>query len=295
MATVTALTASASLDILNATITGADIDGSGHLILTTHDGSTIDAGAIRGSFDGATTSAAGIVQLATDAEAAAGTDAAKVVTPHALGSVVTTINTAISGKQPSDPDLTAFAALTPAASDILQYISSAWVNRTMAQLKTSLALVKADVGLGSVDNTADTAKPVSTAQAAADALKANIASPSFTGLVTIGGALTSPSDALTDGSTINTDASTGNYFRVTLAGNRTLAKPTNLVDGQTLTFEIIQDATGSRTLTLNAAFSFGTDITSATFSTTATKRDFLTVRYNSTADKLYVLGFLKGY
>ena len=38
-----------------------------------------------------------------------------------------------------------------------------------AAMKTALALAKADVGLGSVDNTADASKPVSTAQAAADA------------------------------------------------------------------------------------------------------------------------------
>ena len=41
------------------------------------------------------------------------------------------------------------------------------------------------VGLGSVDNTADTAKPVSIAQQAALDLKANLASPTFTGTVTI--------------------------------------------------------------------------------------------------------------
>jgi hypothetical protein len=54
---------------------------------------------------------------------------------------------------------------------------------TPAQQKAILALVKADVGLGSVDNTADTAKPVSTAQQAALDLKAPIASPTFTGTV----------------------------------------------------------------------------------------------------------------
>lgn len=42
-------------------------------------------------------------------------------------------------------------------------------------------LTKADAGLGNVDNTADTAKPVSTAQQTALNLKANLASPSFTG------------------------------------------------------------------------------------------------------------------
>jgi len=40
---------------------------------------------------------------------------------------------------------------------------------------------KSDVGLGNVDNTADSAKPVSTAQQTALDLKANIASPTFTG------------------------------------------------------------------------------------------------------------------
>ncbi|MCU1617753.1 MAG: hypothetical protein JWO98_5293, partial [Frankiales bacterium] len=47
----------------------------------------------------------------------------------------------------------------------------------------TVVLAKADVGLGSVDNTADTAKPVSTAQAAALGLKAPLASPTFTGTV----------------------------------------------------------------------------------------------------------------
>jgi hypothetical protein len=46
------------------------------------------------------------------------------------------------------------------------------------------AVTKADVGLGSVDNTADAAKPVSTAQQTALNLKANLASPTFTGTVT---------------------------------------------------------------------------------------------------------------
>lgn len=51
----------------------------------------------------------------------------------------------------------------------------------VATLKADLGLVKADVGLGSVDNTSDANKPVSTAQQTALDLKANIASPTFTG------------------------------------------------------------------------------------------------------------------
>ena len=46
-------------------------------------------------------------------------------------------------------------------------------------------LTKAAVGLGNCDNTADSAKPVSTAQQTALDLKANLASPTFTGTVVI--------------------------------------------------------------------------------------------------------------
>lgn len=46
------------------------------------------------------------------------------------------------------------------------------IDMTVAQTKTLLALTKTDVGLANVDNTSDVNKPVSTAQAAADATKA---------------------------------------------------------------------------------------------------------------------------
>ncbi len=49
--------------------------------------------------------------------------------------------------------------------------------------QTARALTKTDVGLASVDNTSDAGKPVSTAQQTALDLKANIASPTFTGTV----------------------------------------------------------------------------------------------------------------
>ena len=62
--------------------------------------------------------------------------------------------------------------------------------------------------------------------------------------------------ALTDAATINTDATAGNVFGVTLAGNRTLANPTGLVAGETLVWFITQDATGGRTLTFGSLFKF---------------------------------------
>lgn len=76
-----------------------------------------------------------------------------------------TMTLALAGKQPIDLDLTNIASLSPTDGDILQRVSGSWANRTAAQLKTSLALSKSDVGLPNVDNTSDADKPVSTAQA----------------------------------------------------------------------------------------------------------------------------------
>lgn len=54
-------------------------------------------------------------------------------------------------------------------------------NKTLTSpaITTPTGIVKGDVGLGNVDNTADTAKPVSTAQQTALNLKANLTSPSL--------------------------------------------------------------------------------------------------------------------
>lgn len=58
---------------------------------------------------------------------------------------------------------------------------------TVTLPSTTNGLSKSNVGLSNVDNTADTAKPISTAQQNALNLKANSASPTFTGTVTLTG------------------------------------------------------------------------------------------------------------
>lgn len=91
-----------------------------------------------------------------------------------LNAAITQVNTNkadILAKQPLDADLTAIAALSPSNDDVIQRKSGAWTNRTMAQVKTDLVLVKGDVGLGNVDNTSDANKPVSTATQTALDLK----------------------------------------------------------------------------------------------------------------------------
>lgn len=91
-----------------------------------------------------------------------------------------TMESDIAGKQASDADLTAIAGLSPTNDDIIQRKAGAWVNRTMVQLKTDLALTKSDVGLANVDNTTDLNKPVSTATQTA--LNAKLDDTQFSGL-----------------------------------------------------------------------------------------------------------------
>lgn len=81
---------------------------------------------------------------------------------------------AAANLQPLDSDLTTIAGLTATTDNFIVSVSSAWASRTPAQVKTTLAL-------NNVDNTSDANKPVSTAQQTALDLKANIASPTFTG------------------------------------------------------------------------------------------------------------------
>jgi len=73
---------------------------------------------------------------------------------------------------------------------------------------------------------------------------------------------------LTDGATINTDASLSNVFKVTLGGNRTLANPTNLTDGMVLNWVLRQDGTGGRTLAYGSKFKWAGG-TAPTLTTTA--------------------------
>lgn len=87
--------------------------------------------------------------------------------------------------------------------------------------------------------------------------------------------------ALTDAASIVIDASLSNNFSVTLAGNRTLAAPTNLKDGADYTFHVKQDATGSRTLAYNALFKFAAG-TAPTLTTTANALDVLVFTYSAT-------------
>jgi hypothetical protein len=95
---------------------------------------------------------------------------------------------------------------------------------------TVSGITKAMVGLGSVDNTSDANKPVSTAQATAIALKASLAGATFTGAVALtgGASLLATTAALTNGA----GASLGTITNAPTAGNPTKWIPFN--DGGTI-------------------------------------------------------------
>jgi hypothetical protein len=88
-----------------------------------------------------------------------------------------------------------------------------------------------------------------------------------------------PEATLTDGSSIDWNVLTSPVAKVTLGGNRTLNAATGSQAGQFVSLLIIQDGTGSRTVTFNAAYEFKDD-TAPTLTTTASKGDLFVFRYN---------------
>jgi len=88
-----------------------------------------------------------------------------------------------------------------------------------------------------------------------------------------------PEATLTDASTIAWDVGTSPVAKVTLGASRTLGAGTNAQTGQFVSLLVIQDGTGSRTLSFNAAYEFKDD-TAPTLTTTASKGDLFVFRYN---------------
>lgn len=101
--------------------------------------------------------------------------------------------------------------------------------------------------------------------------------------------------ALADAATLTLDASKGSVFDITLGGNRAVAAPLNPTDGQTILLRLTQDATGSRTVSWNAAFHFGTDLPTPTLTTTAGKTDHVEFTYNAGRSAWECVRITRGY
>ena len=84
---------------------------------------------------------------------------------------------------------------------------------------------------------------------------------------------------LTFDATQDWDVRASPIAKVTLTNNVTFDAPTNPTTGQYISIVCIQDGTGSRTIAWNAVFEFKDD-TAPTATTTASKGDMFTFRYN---------------
>jgi hypothetical protein len=110
------------------------------------------------------------------------------------------------------------------------------------------------------------------AKLATTATGVNVTGTATTDGLTVDGAAVGPIVALTDASSIATNLALSNNYSVTLAGNRTLANPTNTVAGQSGSIFVTQDGTGSRTLAYGTNFKFVAG-TAPTLSTAASSVD----------------------
>lgn len=181
----------------------------------------------------------------------------------------TDLQTALNGKQDSDSDLSAIAGISPSNDDIIQRKSGEWTNRTMAQVKTDLVLVKGDVGLGNVDNTSDSTKNSATATLTNKRVNPRVS-------------------ATTSSSTPTPDADTDDEYNVTaLAATATFGAPTGTpVNGQPLIIRIKDNGT-ARGLSFNSIYrAIGVTLPTTTV---ISKTMYLGMIYNSADTKWDVL------
>lgn len=90
---------------------------------------------------------------------------------------------------------------------------------------------------------------------------------------------------VTDGATQVWDCTGSSHFTWTLGASRTMSTPTGIAPGQVITISVTQDATGSRLVTWPASFSWPTNGTAPTLTTTAAKTDIFQGFYDPTAAK----------
>lgn len=160
MATAVVMSAGATNDALDDLIETGAFDGSGDLILTTRGGSDINAGSPTLVIPDASTTVKGLVELATTAEAAAGTDTTRAITAEGLATAVPDSSLTVKGKvelattaetitgtdatravTPAGfaagiaatdlDDLSDVVITSPAAGHTLQHNGTSWVNAAM--------------------------------------------------------------------------------------------------------------------------------------------------------------------
>jgi hypothetical protein len=100
---------------------------------------------------------------------------------------------------------------------------------------------------------------------------------------------------LTDAAVIAVDASMGNDFRVTIAGNRTIGNPANPANGQQIIFQVTQGSGGSFTLNWGSSYEFSHDLPQPSLSTIAGQTDLLGFIYNVAKGTWLLAAFVNGF
>ena len=109
------------------------------------------------------------------------------------------------------------------------------------------------------------------------------------------GALAPKVVMLTDAATIAVDASLGNDFRVTIAGNHAMGNPSNAVNGEQIIFQVTQGSGGPFTITWGSGYEFSASLPQPALSTTAGQTDLLGFVYNGPKGKWLLAAFVNGF
>ena len=177
------------------------------------------------------------------------------------------IQTQIDGKQASGSYQAADAELTELAT-MASGTAGALADLTQTEVEILDGATLTTTELNYVDGVTSAIQTQLDAKGAGDVTLAG--AQTFTGVKTFNAAAVGEVTALTDGATIATDMALSNNFSVTLGGNRTLGQPTNQAVGQSGSYFITQDGTGSRTLAYHADFKWvGGSANTPTLTTTA--------------------------
>jgi len=213
-----------------------------------------------------------------------------------LGTINTTANTIDWADSASEVSLTGTETLTnktltsPKINEDVEVTSTATelnildgVTSTAAELNILDGVTSTADELNILDGVTSTATELNYSDIAT--LGTTAASKIFTAdannLTTVSGAVANVEDTLTDEATITWNVIDSPVAKVTLGGNRTLSAPsgTTPIAGQFVSLLAIQDGTGGRTITWNAAYEFAAD-TAPTLTATASLGDLFTFRYN---------------
>tara|TARA_R100001530_G_scaffold65796_2_gene47128 strand:- start:7937 stop:8992 length:1056 start_codon:yes stop_codon:yes gene_type:complete len=176
--------------------------------------------------------------------------------------------------QASDAQLTDVAGLAVTDGGVIVGDGANFVLETGATLRTSLGLGTGDspeftaVNIGAATDTTITRESAGVIAVEGDTVAMLATAQEYTQTQNFN------ATTLSDGANISWDAAANQVCSVTLAGNRTLDAPTNQVDGAFYSLAVIQDGTGSRTLSFASGpgykFAGGT---APTVSTGAADRD----------------------